>query len=558
MNEHREQARHGEAQIGNAAPSAQGTRVPATTTGAVTNATRTPAATSTFPAFSHRQIQLIFSGLMLGMLLAALDQTIVATALPTITGELGGLNHLSWVVTAYLLASTVSTPLYGKLGDLYGRKRLFQIAIVVFLVGSMLCGLAQSMPQLIAFRAIQGIGGGGLMVLAQAIIAEVVSPRERGRYQGYFGAVFGVSSVAGPLLGGFLTDQISWRWVFYVNIPLGIAALVVTAIVLPASPQHGKPKVDYLGAALLSAAVTCLVLLTTWGGTEHPWGSPTIVLLGVGAVVLLGVLLTVEWRSPEPIVPVHLFRVRTFNVATSVSFIVGLAMFGAISFLPLFLQVVNNASATNSGLLLLPLMLGMLTASMGSGQVISRTGRYKLFPVIGCATAAIAMFLLSTMGTGTSQTTVTVYMAALGVGLGFTMQTMILAVQNVVRLGDLGAATSSVSFFRSMGGAIGVALFGALFNGLLADRIGTTIAIGEGVGFTPETIAQLPPGEHATFVAGFADALTTVFGYAAPLLVAAFALACLLREVPLRSSAHAVALHADASEGVGVAGDPVV
>ncbi|MEA2972804.1 MAG: hypothetical protein QOG82_1262 [Actinomycetota bacterium] len=491
------------------------------------------------PVLTHRQILVIFSGLMLGMLLAALDQTIVSTALPTITGELGGLNHLSWVVTSYLLASTVSTPLYGKLGDLYGRKRLFQISILVFLVGSVLCGVAQSMGQLIAFRALQGIGGGGLMVLAQAIIADVVSPRERGRYMGYFGAVFGAAMVAGPLLGGFLTDQVSWRWVFYVNVPFGIAALAVTAVVLPTSARKGKARIDYLGTAILTAAVTCLVLLTTWGGTQYEWGSPPILGLGVAAVVLLGVLLAVERRSAEPVVPIHLFANRSFNVATSVSFIIGVALFGSISFLPLFLQVVNGASATNSGLLLLPLMFGLLGASMGSGQVISRTGRYKIFPVAGCGIAAGAMYLLSTMGTSTSQSTVTVYMVLLGIGLGLTMQTLVLAVQNAVGRSELGVATSSVSFFRSMGGSVGVALFGALFNNLLAARIGQT-AGGEGASFSPDSIRRLPDAVRTTYISGFADSLTTVFLWATPLLVVAFALTWFLRELPLRTSLEGV------------------
>jgi EmrB/QacA subfamily drug resistance transporter len=488
---------------------------------------------------AHRQILVIFTGLLLGMLLAALDQTIVATALPTITGELGGLNHLSWVVTAYLLAATVSTPLYGKLGDLYGRKRLFQVAIVVFLVGSVLCGMAQTMGQLILFRAVQGLGGGGLIVLAMAIVGEIVSPRERGRYQGYFGAVFGAASVAGPLLGGFLTDEVSWRWVFYVNVPFGIAALVVTAFVLPPSTRHGHPTVDYLGAALLTAAITSVVLLTTWGGTEYEWGSPLILTLAVGAAVLLGLLVVVERRAPEPIVPVHLFGVRTFNVASSVSFVVGMAMFGAISFLPLFLQVVSGASATNSGLLLLPLMLGVVGASIVSGQLISRTGHYKIFPVAGCALAATAMWLLSTMGTGTGQSTVTAYMIVLGIGIGLTMQTLILAVQNVVPVSELGVATSSVSFFRSMGGSIGVAVFGAMFNAMLADRIGSAVDVGEGGGFTPDAVRQLPSAVQSVFVSGFAEALTTVFLFATPVVVLGFGLACMLREVPLRSSVEA-------------------
>ncbi len=490
---------------------------------------------------THRQILTIFSGLMLGMLLASLDQTIVATALPTITGELGGLNHLSWVVTAYLLASTVSTPLYGKLGDLYGRKRLFQIAIVIFLVASVLCGLAQTMGQLIVFRGLQGVGGGGLIVLAQAIIADVVSPRERGRYQGYFGAVFGASSVAGPLLGGFLTDHLSWQWVFYVNIPLGVLALVVTGFVLPASPRVARPSIDYTGAALLTAAVTCIVLLTTWGGSEYEWGSPMIIGLGVAAAVLLVALGFVERRAREPMVPVGLFGNRTFNVASSVSFIIGVAMFGSISFLPLFVQVVNGASATSSGLLLMPLMLGLLSASMISGQVISRTGHYRSFPIAGTAVASVAMLLLAQMGPSTSQATVTVYMVLLGAGMGLTMQTLVLAVQNAVGRDQLGVATSSVSFFRSMGGSIGVALFGALFNTLLADRLGTTVAVGEGSSFSTDAIRQLPAAERTVYVDAFADSLTTVFLYAVPLIAAGFVLTFFLQQIELRQHAPALA-----------------
>jgi EmrB/QacA subfamily drug resistance transporter len=498
-----------------------------------------PSALNAPPApLSRRQVLSIFSGLMLGMFLASLDQTIVATALPTITGDLGGLDHLSWVITSYMLTSAISTPLYGKLGDLFGRKRLFQFAIVLFLAGSALSGLSRSMEQLIAFRAVQGLGAGGLIVLAQAIMAEVVSPRERARYSGYFGALFGVSSVGGPLLGGFLTDQISWRWVFYVNLPIGALALLVTAIKLPASARHGKPKVDYLGSALLTAAVTCLVLFTTWGGTTYAWGSGAIIGLGVASVLLIVGLIVVERRVSEPVIPVHLFRTRTFNVATTVSFIIGVAMFGALSFLPLFLQVVNGASATSSGLLLLPLMIGLLTASMGSGQIIARTGRYKHFPIAGTALAALALYLLSTMDTATTRSTVTVYMVLLGAGIGLSMQTLILAVQNAVRVSELGVATSSVSFFRSMGGSLGVALFGALFNNLLADRVGTTVPTGEGSGFSPASVQQLPEAERVAFTTGFADSLTTVFLYAVPLVVAAFGLAWFLREVPLRTTNH--------------------
>lgn len=500
---------------------------------------------------THRQILVIFSGLMLGMLLAALDQTIVATALPTITGELGGLNHLSWVVTSYLLASTVSTPLYGKLGDLYGRKRLFQIAIVIFLAGSVLSGLAQDMFQLIAFRAVQGLGGGGLIVLAQAIIADVVSPRDRGRYQGYFGAVFGASSVAGPLLGGFFTDHLTWRWVFFVNIPLGILALFVTSAVLPAGQRRSQHRVDYLGSAVLVAAVTCIVLFTTWGGTEHAWDSGVILGLIAASVVLLGLLMVVERRAAEPVVPLHLFSGRTFRVATSVSFIIGVSMFGAISFLPLFLQVVNGASATNSGLLLLPLMLGLLLASVGSGQVITRTGRYKVFPIIGTALATVAMFLLSTMGAGTGQSTVTAYMVMLGVGIGFSMQTLVLATQNTVPTKDLGTATSSVTFFRSMGGSIGVAVFGALFNSSLSDHLGgATVSVGEGgSSFTPESLRALPPEALDRVVTAFAESLTSVFFVATPLIAVAFGITWFLKETPLRRSTQSADLARELAAG---------
>jgi EmrB/QacA subfamily drug resistance transporter len=494
------------------------------------------------PVLTHRQVMVIFSGLMLGMFLAALDQTIVSTALPRITDDLGGLDHLSWVVTSYLLASTVSTPLYGKLGDLFGRKKLYQGAIVIFFVGSVFSGLAQTMGQLIAARAVQGLGAGGLIVLAQALIADTVSPRERGRYMGYFGAVFGFSSVAGPLLGGFLTDNLSWRWVFYVNVPVAIAAFAVTGAVLPKGHRVGNPRIDYAGSAVLVLAVSSLVLCATWGGTEYAWGSPTIIGLAVAAVVLLGVLVVVERRAVEPVIPLHLFPVRSFRVAITVGLIVGAVMFGAISFLPLFLQVVTGASATNSGLLLLPLMLGLLTASSGSGQIISRTGRYKVFPLLGTALATLAMALLAAMGPDTSGTTVSIYMVVLGAGIGFTLQTLILAVQNAVGPGDIGVATSSATFFRSMGGSLGVALFGALFNARLSGNLGSTAAVGgEGVSSSAlGALEGLDPARRAFVEAGFADAITSVFRYGVPLMLAAFLVTWLLEEVPLRSSTHAV------------------
>ncbi|HEX5947845.1 MAG TPA: MDR family MFS transporter [Acidimicrobiales bacterium] len=486
---------------------------------------------SDVPALSHRQILVVFSGIMLGMLLAAIDQTIVATALPTIVGDLGGLNHLSWVVTAYLLAETVSTPLFGKLGDLFGRKRLFQAAIVIFILGSVLSGLATNMGQLIAFRAVQGIGAGGLIVLAMALIADVVSPRERGRYQGYFGAVFGVSSVAGPLLGGFLTDHLSWRWVFYVNVPLGVLALFVTSAVLPAAVQRRKVRIDWIGTTLLSAAIVCLVLLTTWGGSEYAWGSPVIVGLAVASVVLAVAFVAVERRVEEPAIPLRLFRIRTFAIAAGVSFVIGVGLFGSITYLPTFLQVANGASASNSGLLLVPMMGGLLVSSILAGRVITRTGRYRHFPIIGMAVASVGMFLLSTLGTDSSRWESGAYMVVLGAGIGMVMQIIVLATQNEAPIADLGVATSTVTFFRAVGGSIGVALAGALFNARLTDLLGGAAPSG----MTPEELGQLAPDEAALMAGAFADAITMVFRYAVPLFVAGFLLTWFLKEIPLRS-----------------------
>jgi EmrB/QacA subfamily drug resistance transporter len=511
-----------------------------------------PAQEAAPPVLSHRQILVIFSALMLGMLLAALDQTIVATALPTIVGDLGGLDHLSWVVTAYLLAATVSTPLYGKLGDLFGRKPIFQGAIVIFLVGSALAGLSQSMAELIAFRAIQGLGGGGLMVTAQAIIGDVVSPRERGRYMGYFGAVFGGAMVAGPLAGGFFTDHLTWRWVFYVNLPLGLAALVVTTVALHARGRRVRHRIDYLGAALLAAGVACVVLLTTWGGTEYAWGSSTIVGLGVAAAALLAAFTLVERRAAEPIIPLALFRNSTFDVAGAVSFIIGFAMFGVISFLPLSLQLVTGASATNSGLLLLPLMFGLLGASTLSGQLISRTGRYKVFPVAGTAVASLGMWLLSTMTPTTGRaTTTTAYMVVVGVGIGLVMQVVVMATQNAVDRRDLGIATGTVSFFRSVGGSFGVAVFGAIFTSRLAGELARRLpadvlararASGGGSAtrsLSPRSLDALPASVRDGFVQAFSHALTATFRYAVPCILVAFLITWLLREQPLRETTRA-------------------
>ena len=499
------------------------------------------------PAISRRRLWLIIGGLLLGMLLASLDQTIVATALPTIVGDLGGLSHLSWVVTAYLLASTVSTPVWGKLGDLYGRKRFFQAAIVIFLIGSAMAGLSQTMLQLIAFRAVQGLGGGGLIVGAQAIIGDVVSPRERGRYQGIFGAVFGVSSVLGPLLGGFFVDQLSWRWVFYVNLPLGAIALVVTGVVLPSRSQTVRRVIDYLGTALLAVGATGLVLVTSLGGNAFAWDSAAIIGMAVAAIVSLVLFAFVERRAVEPVLPPSLFQNRVFTTAGAIGFVVGFAMFGSITYLPQYLQIVKGVSPTSSGLRLLPIIGGLLITSIGSGQLITRYGRYKVFPIVGTALMTIGLFLLSRLTVHTSALAASAAMLVLGLGIGAVLQVLVIAVQNAVGYADLGTATSGATFFRSIGGSFGVAVFGAIFSGVLGGNLAHDLAgqplptgFSSSAGASPRTLDALPPAVHAGYVQAFSASLQTVFLIAVPISALAFALTWLLPEVALRTTNTAV------------------
>jgi EmrB/QacA subfamily drug resistance transporter len=489
---------------------------------------------------SHRRVLIIIGALMLGMFLAALDQTIVSTALPTIVADLHGASHLAWIVVAYLLAATVSTPLWGKLGDQYGRKRFFQAAIVIFLCGSALSGLSHTLTELIAFRAVQGLGGGGLMVGAQAIVGDVVSPRERGRYQGLFGAVFGVASVIGPLLGGVFVQQLSWHWIFYIDVPVGAVALAVVAAQVPGNLRRVHHVIDYLGTVVLVISASSLVLFTSLGGTTYPWGSPTIITLGVIGAVFLGVFVVVERRAPEPVLPLHLFSNRGFSVTSVVGFIVGFAMFGAITYLPLFFQIVHGESPTVSGLELLPLLAGLVVFSAGSGIIISRTGRYRAFPIVGTALMAVGLLLLSQVGVNTSLVIAGAFMFVLGVGLGCVMQVLVLIVQNAVPYSELGVGTSGATFFRSIGGSFGTAIFGAIFSNVLVGNLAhylgkTRLPAGlSSSGITPAILDKLPAVAHHGVAAAYAASIQTVFVIAAPIGLIAFLVSWLIPVVELR------------------------
>ncbi len=500
-----------------------------------------------FSYLSHKQILVVLFGVMSGMLLAALDQSIVGTALPRIVGDLGGLNQYSWVVTAYLLTSTAVTPLWGKVSDLYGRRLIFQISITIFLIGSALSGASQNMIELIGFRALQGIGGGGLFSIALAIIGDVIPPRERGRYQGYFGAVFGVSSVAGPLLGGWLTDGPGWRWIFYINLPIGIAALFVTSMALKMPVVRRNHAIDYAGAAAIMTSVTSLLLYLNWSGGSYGWFAPLSLALLTGFLVLAAVFVWVESRASEPIIPLRLFQIRTYSVGNVYGFLSGFAMFGAMIFLPLYLQAVKGMSPTISGLAMVPTVIGLFSASIGSGQLMTRTGHYRIFPILGALIMTGSLVLMSQISATIAYWHLAGEMFMFGFGLGLTMQTIVTAVQNAVTMRDMGTATSSTTFFRQLGAAIGTAVFGAVLSARLTHYLAAAFAggpalpsTGAGAGAnladSVQRIQALPAPVKAKVVGAFSSAIGDVFLVGVPFLVIAFVVALLLKEVPLRTA----------------------
>lgn len=506
-------------------------------TGAVAVAEKSP------EPLSRARTNIVFATIVLGMLMAALDQTIVSTALPTIVADLGGAGHMAWVVTAYLLAEAVATALAGKLGDLFGRKLIFQVSGLIFIAGSMLAGLANGMTLLVVARGIQGFGGGGLMVTSMALIADTIPLRQRGKYQGALGAVFGITTVIGPTLGGLFTDHASWRWCFYVNVPVAIIMIAMAARTIPRVRAAVKPIIDYLGIGLIAAGTSCLILGLEWGGQEYPWGSATILGLFAAAVVLIAAFVAVELRAKEPMLPMGLFRSRVFTVCSILSFIVGFAMLGSMTYLPAYLQYVNGVSATMSGVRTLPLVVGLFITSILSGQVVARTGHYKYFPIAGTLVMALGLYLMSTMGRGTGIWQESLYMLILGLGIGLTMQVLTIVVQNTVPYAQLGTATSGVTFFRTLGSTFGTAIFGTLYSNEIGPNLRDALlqvrVVPPDVAANPQKLQALPAEQAAPIIDAYAASLDHVFRWVVPVALLGFLVAWFLKEVPLRDSARA-------------------
>lgn len=505
---------------------------------------------------------LIFAGLMITMLLAALDQMIVSTALPTIVGELDGVQHMAWVTTAYILAATIGMPVYGRLGDLVGRKALFLTGIAIFLAGSALAGASQSMGMLIFSRGLQGLGGGGLMITSQAIIADLVPPRQRAKFMAPIGGVFGLASVAGPLLGGWFTDHADWRWCFWINLPTGVLAFAVCAVTLRLPRHRVKVAVDYLGIALMATAVSCTVLVASWGGTEYDWSDPVIVGLAVGAVLAWALFVLAEKRAAEPVIPLRLFQSRIFNLSTLIGMIVvGLGMFAVVGYMPTYLQMVYGKSATASGLLLIPMVVGIMSTAIPSGQLISRTGRYRVYPIVGTILVGLTAGLMSTMDTGTSLVTVGCYFFMLGAGIGLLMQTLVLAVQNDFPQSDVGTATSSNNFFREIGATLGTAVVGAIFTNRLTDQLAANVpasatsSMGKGESLTPALVKALPDQVREAVVLSYQQALTPVFRYLLPVF-ASWRSCCRRSGCPTRTRAPEPSPSRPGRRGNSPTGDP--